>query len=73
MCIYCGINIQQANSKNCGPLPSNKFDLEIGQMTRSVTIIMHTKYQCYITNTLQDMSQVKYFCDRQTEGQTNEF
>ena len=33
--ICSGINIQQANSKNCGPPPVNKFDLEIGQRSRS--------------------------------------
>ena len=27
--------IKQANSKNCGPPPGNKFDFEIGQRSRS--------------------------------------
>ena len=26
---------KQANSKNCGPPPGNKFDLEVGQRSRS--------------------------------------
>ena len=30
-----GITPTQANSKNCGPPPDNKFDLEIGQRSRS--------------------------------------
>ena len=30
-----GTIIKQANSKNCGPSPSNKFDLEVGQRSRS--------------------------------------
>ena len=30
-----GTIIKQANLKNCGPSPSNKFDLEVGQRSRS--------------------------------------
>ena len=33
-----------------------------------VTIIMHAKYQCFITKTSEDMSQVKVFCDRRMDG-----
>ena len=72
---------KQANSRNCGPPPGNKFDLEIGQRSKSphgtnrkglVTRIMPAKNQCSIINTSEDMSQVKVFVtDRQTEGQTN--
>ena len=40
------------------------------QLKGLVTRIMHAKYQCSITNTLEDMSQVKVFV---TDRGTNEF
>ena len=43
------------------------------QLKGPVTGIMHAKYQCSITNTSEDMSQVKVFVtDRGTDGRTNE-
>ena len=33
--LYFWYQCKQANSKNCGPPPGNKFDLEIGQRSRS--------------------------------------
>ena len=65
---------RQANSKNCGPPPGNKFDLGTAwyQWKGLVTRIMHAKYQCYIINTSEDMSQVKVFVtDGRTDGWTD--
>ena len=69
------MSIIQANSENRGPRTETTFDLkkEVSQGHSMVPIerVCHKddacQNQCSIINTSEDMSQVKVFCDRQTD------
>ena len=76
------LQIKQANSENCGPPLANKFDLEVGQRSRSrsrhgtigkvLSQRMHTKYQSSTCNGAKVMAKVKIFVtDRLTDGLTD--
>ena len=70
---------KQANSRNCGLSPSNKFWIEVKVKVTAwyrqkglVAMIMHAKYQYSFNNISEDISQIKGFCDRRTDRQTDE-
>ena len=67
----------QVNSENCGPPRGNKFDLEMRHVHSMVLFeracqkdhacLISILYHQYVRKFEQ-----KVFCDRQTEGRTNE-
>ena len=69
-CVLAEITIQkqQANSENCGPPPSNNFDIEVGQGHKMVQIERachkdhNAKYRCSIFN-ISEVFNISGVCD----------
>ena len=63
-------HVSNTNYKSCGPLHCNKFDHEVGQgrymvpFERACHRVIHTKYDCSIVNTSEDVTQIKGPADR---------